>query len=202
MTMKRNYVVFAALAGVLSLTACSGKPANEQAAEDVQKINIKAMIPGMAARLTAECSRGAVAVSCAAQKAQTVIKADPSFKAAIAGYDKKCVQNYGAKMCAQGYATHLANNLAAKLAEPVTDRAETALKARAEQVRRAEAAAAKAKAEAEAAAARAKAAAEEAARKAAEAAKQAEGTAAAPAPKAAAPAAAPAPAANAGKAGQ
>ncbi|KAA6204972.1 MAG: hypothetical protein DU429_04165 [Candidatus Tokpelaia sp.] len=205
MAMKKNYVVFAVLAGVLSLAGCSGKPANEQAAEDAQKIDTDSMIPKMAARLVEECSRGGINIGCAAEKAQTIIRADSAFKAAVAEYDKKCAQNYGAKICAQGYATYLANDIAAKLKEPVAGRATAGLKTRAELLRRRQEAEAQAKAAAAAqAAAQAKAAAEEAARQAEEAAKQTvEKTAAAPAatsapaaPKAETPAAAPGNSAN------
>lgn len=168
--MKNNYFAFAALAGLLSLTACSGKPANEQAAEDAQKVNAAALIPQISAALADECARGGINLACPAEKAKAFIKTYPPFKAIIADYDKQCPQNYGAKLCAQGYAAYLADNVADRLAGSVSARAKDSLTARAETMRRAAAA----KAAAEEAARKAKAAAEEAARKAAEAAKAAE----------------------------
>jgi|GEM_PF-1640488 len=172
--MHKKYLVTAALAALLGLSACSGKPADKQAAEDAQKINLEAMIPQMAADLTEECSRSGIAVSCPAEKAQSFIKSFPAFRGVIAQYDKKCSENYSASMCAQGYSNYLADDVANKLVKPVAEKATEALKVReAELARRAEEEA-KAKAAAEEAARQAKAEADAAAQKAADEAKAVE----------------------------
>jgi len=211
--MAKKYIMAAALAGLMGLAACSGKPADQQAAEDAQKIDLTEIIPQLADDLAAECSRAGIDPACAtADKASEVIKASPDFRKAMSVYEDKCPDTYGAKTCAEGYAGFLADAVAARLAGPTAgqaqqnlqqraaEAAERAAAAKAEAQRLAAEAAAKAKAEAEAAAAKAeeeaKAAADNAKTEAGNAAESA-GKSAEGAAKSAAPAVKPAPTAPA-----
>lgn len=173
--MHKKYVIAAALASLLGLAACSGKPANEQAAEDAQKINLDAAVPNMAIALAANCAQSGSAAGCATDKVRGFVKSYPSFTQAIEEYSKKCPETYGAKMCAEGYSGFLADNVADKLVTPVVERAKEILQEKAAAARKtAEAQAAAAKKIAEEAAQKAREAAAEAARRVAEEAKQAE----------------------------
>jgi len=171
--MVKKYLTAAAMAALLGLAACGGKPADQQAAEDAQKINLDAMISQFSDAVMAECSSPSIDIDCATiDKSRDVIKSNAVFAQAMSEYDRKCPGLYGEKICAQGYAGFLADAVAARLAVPVSSQAQQGLQQRQVEAEQ-RAAAAKAEAERRAAeqAAQARAAAEEAARQAAEAAK-------------------------------